>query len=134
MIELAWILPVGRARETRLELLVLRPETENLQNSLAVALTEDGALVIAEAHAPHGITWASKLANDCAGLNVPELHATVIAARNDEAVVELKTGDAVVVGTEAVDARVVVEIKHDNSAVGTTSDQTVARELKLANK
>jgi hypothetical protein len=127
-------LPVGRTRKAGLELLVLWPKAKNFKNRLAITLAQNGALVVAEAHAPYSIARESELANNVTSLDIPEFDAAVIAARNDKAIVKLETGDAVVVSAEAVNARVVGEVEHNDSTIGSAGDEPVARELELTNK
>lgn len=134
-LEREWLdLPVRRPAVGRAHLLILRSEAEDLKHSAAITLAQDRTLVVAEAHAPHCVAWARELADKGASVDIPQLDAAVVTARHDEAVVKLQTGDGVVVRTEAVHACVVVQVEHDDTAVGAARDEAVAVELELADE
>lgn len=129
------LLPVGRAGVDHGSCGdVLRLEAEHLEDGAAVALAEDGALIVAEADTPDGIARLCKLADERAGTDVPELNAAVAAARDDEAVIELQAGDRVVVRAQSVHGREVGQVEDDNTTVRASRNEAISGQLKLSHE
>lgn len=106
----------------------------HLHDGLASPLAEHDALVLLERDAPHGLARPAQLADEGPRPEVPELDAAVVAARDDEAVVELEARDRVVVRAEPVQALERREREDDDAPVRAAGDEDVGRELELADE
>lgn len=106
-------------------------ERDHLHHRLPLALAEQHRLVVAQGDSPDGLAWLREFANEGAGLEVPELDAAIVTAGDDEAVVELETGDRVIVGAEAMDALERVEREDDHAAVRAARDEHVGLPVDL---
>jgi hypothetical protein len=107
----------GRDRSPAHDLLLIRDKRQDLEDSLAVSLAQDGALVVPEGNSPDRLAWLGQFADEVTGLDVPQLHAPIVATGDDEALVELKTCNRVVMRTDALQAGVVDEVKDDDAAI-----------------
>jgi hypothetical protein len=109
------------------------PEGQNLQHGSRSSLSEDHHSVVPASDTPDGGTRLGQFSDECAGPNVPKLDPAVHPARDDEAVVKLETGDAIIVRAQSIQAFVRRQVKDDHTTVRASGDEAVADELDLAN-
>ena len=109
-----------------------RLEAQQLQHRLPLPLTEDHTLVIPERHAPHCVARPAQLADELPSPYIPQLHPPVVASRDDEPVIKLQAGHAVIVCAKPMEARIGREVEYDHPAVRSARDEQIAVELQLA--
>ena len=66
--------------------------------------------------------------------DIPQLDPPVVASGNNEPVVELDRGDAIIVSADALEACIGREVEYDDATVPPAGHENVARELELADE
>jgi len=79
--------------------LLWRSEAEDLHDGLAAPLTHDDALVLPEHDPPNGLARLGQLPNRRAGADLEQFDVAIVAACDEESVVELETRHGIVVRT-----------------------------------
>ncbi len=105
-----------------------------LHNSPIRPTGHNNRLLILKGHSPNRFGRRAQLSHQLARLQVPDLDSPIAAAGHDARVVELQARDAVVVGRESVDGRLLLERPDPHGAVGAAGDEDVAAHLELADE
>ncbi len=113
---------------------LIRHEGKHLKDRLSSPLAKNSTLIIPKSDPPNRLARLRQLSDKVARPDIPELDPSVVAARDDESIVKLQTGDRIIVSADPLQAGIVDQIEDDHSSVGTAGDEGVTGELKLTDQ
>jgi len=107
------------------KLIVAGSKRPNVHHCLRSSLAEHYTFVVPKRDPPHRITGLRQLSDIGTSLEVEQLHATVVAAGDDESAVKLQAGNRVIVRTQAMNALERRQVEDDYSTVGPSGDDDI---------